>query len=62
MGKMIITSDCAGAHELLGDSEYGIVMENEDEAMYKTLKSVLGDIKCTEAYKAKVKERKEKPL
>lgn len=42
LGKPIITTNCSGMQELLGDSEYGIVTENNDDAFYQGLKSVLG--------------------
>ena len=41
LGKPILTTDCSGMKELLGDSEYGIVTENSDEAFYNGLRSLL---------------------
>ena len=41
LGKPIITTDCSGMKELLGDSEYGIIVPNNDEAFYSGLKSML---------------------
>lgn len=41
LGKPIITTDCSGMHELLGDSEYGMITENDDEAFYRGLKNML---------------------
>lgn len=41
IGKPIITTDCSGMHELLGDSEYGMITENDDEAFYQGLKNML---------------------
>lgn len=41
LGKAIITTDIGGARELLGDSEYGIVVENSEEALYCAMKSII---------------------
>lgn len=34
LGKPIVTTDCTGMRELLGDSEYGFVVENSTEGLY----------------------------
>ena len=41
LGKPIITTDCSGMRELLGDSEYGMIVPNNDEAFYDGLKKLL---------------------
>ena len=41
LGKPILTTDCSGMKELLGDSEYGIIVPNDDEEFYKGLKKIL---------------------
>lgn len=41
LGKPIITTDCSGMRELLGESEYGMIVANNDEAFYEGLKSML---------------------
>lgn len=41
LGKPILTTDCSGMKELLGNSEYGIITPNDDEEFYKGLKKVL---------------------
>jgi len=41
LGKPIITTDCSGMKELLGESEYGMIVLNDDEAFYKGLKILL---------------------
>ena len=40
LGKPIITTDCSGMREMLGDSEYGIIVPNDDEEFYVGLKRV----------------------
>ena len=41
LGKPIVTTDCSGMRELLGDSEYGMITANEDNAFYQGLKDIL---------------------
>lgn len=41
LGKPIITTECSGMLELLGDSEYGIIVPNNDENFYKGLKKIV---------------------
>ena len=43
LGKPIVTTDVSGMRELLGDSEYGLIVENDDEAFYQGLKCMLKD-------------------
>lgn len=57
LGKPIITTDVSGMHELLGDSEYGLIVENDDEAFYLGLKRMLSDAALREDYVHKVETR-----
>lgn len=41
LGKPILTTDCSGMRELLGDSEYGMIVANDDAAFYDGLKTML---------------------
>ena len=41
LGKPIITTDCSGMRELLGDSEYGVIVPNKDEAFYNGVRMML---------------------
>ena len=43
LGKAIVTTDCSGMREILGDSLYGLITENTDEAFYVGLKKMLTD-------------------
>lgn len=45
LGKPIVTTDVSGMRELLGDSEYGLVVEESDEAFYAGIKKMLEDSK-----------------
>ena len=41
LGKPIVTTDCTGMTELLGDSQYGIITENSEEGLYLGLRRCL---------------------
>lgn len=41
LGKPIVTTDCSGMHELLGESENGLITENDDYSFYLGMKSML---------------------
>lgn len=50
LGKAIVTTDCSGMREILGDSEFGLVTENSDEAFYEGVKRMLSDPNLREEY------------
>ncbi len=57
--KPIITTNCAGMRELLGnDNEYGIITENSENGLYEGLKSLLEDKEKYQHYQKKILERK----
>ena len=41
LGKPIVTTDVSGMREILGDSEYGLITANDDEAFYEGVKRML---------------------
>ena len=44
LGVPVVSTDCSGARELLGvDNEYGIVVENSGEGVYRGMKQMLAD-------------------
>lgn len=43
LGKPFITTECFGMREILGDSEFGLIVDNNDEAFYQGLKRMLTD-------------------
>lgn len=57
LGRPIVTTDVSGMRELLGDSEFGLIVENDDQAFYHGLKQMLQDSKLREHYAAKAVER-----
>lgn len=56
-GTPIITTDVAGAKELLGNSEYGIITENSEIGIYHAMKSVLDNPDIQLHYKNAIKKR-----
>ena len=60
VGTPVVSTNCSGAYELLGDNnEYGIVTQNNEDALYEGVKQMLtGDNLAN--YKQKAKERGEK--
>ncbi len=59
LGKPIVTTDVSGMRELLGDSEYGLIVEDDDEAFYQGLKQILTDVNCREGYAKAAESRSE---
>ena len=60
LGKPIITTDCAGMKEMLGDNnEYGIVTKNTEDDLYNGIKKVLLDKQVYDFYKKQVLKRKD---
>jgi glycosyltransferase involved in cell wall biosynthesis len=57
LGVPVITTDCSGMAELLKDGECGMITENDDEAFYEGLKSLLNDAAMLEYYREKAVER-----
>lgn len=58
--KPIVTTECSGMKEMLGENnEYGIVTQNDEEALYEGMKEIILDKNKYRDYKNKVKERKD---
>ena len=59
LGKPIVTTDVSGMREILGDSEYGLITANDDEAFYEGVKRMLTEPGLLEYYtgQAKLRER-----
>lgn len=43
LGRPVVTTDCTGMREILGNSEFGFVTELNDEAFYEGMKKMLCD-------------------
>ena len=60
LGKPIVTVNCSGMYELLGDNnEYGLVVENNEDSLYEGMKKLLLNREIYEGYLLKVKERED---
>lgn len=55
--KPIVTTDVSGMQELLGDSEYGLITANDDEAFYSGVKRLLTEPGLLEHYAERAKIR-----
>lgn len=53
LGIPVISTDCSGPNELLGDGEYGLLVENSEEGLYEGIKSVLSDTSLLKELKTK---------
>lgn len=60
LGKPIVVSDCSGMREIFGNSEYGIVTENNEEALYNGIRSLVVDSSLRSSYTKKAALRGEK--
>ena len=56
LGKPIVVSDCSGMREILGDSEYGIVTDS-DEDLYNAVKDMITDKSLRDDYAKKASIR-----
>ena len=57
IGTPVVSTNCSGAYELLGyNNEYGIVTENNEEALYEGIKRMLEGENLTH-YRQKAQER-----
>lgn len=43
IGRPVVTTDCTGMRELLGDSEYGLITESSENGLYEGMKTMLRD-------------------
>ena len=57
--KPFVTTDVSGMRELLGESEYGLIVEDDDEAFYEGMKKMLTDPALRERYTKKAAIRAE---
>lgn len=58
VGTPVVTTLVSGMKEMLGENnEWGIVTENNEEALYQGIKRVLDDPKCLARYKEKAAQR-----
>lgn len=59
LGVPSVSTNCTGAKEILGDSEYGIVTEKDDDSLYLGIRNMLSNQEIYDYYKRKVHERRD---
>lgn len=60
LGKPVVSTNCSGSYELMGENnEYGIVTENNEDALYEGIKKMVTMPGLLEHYAKKAKERGE---
>ncbi|MBR3241545.1 MAG: glycosyltransferase [Parasporobacterium sp.] len=60
LGVPVVSTNCSGAYELLGENnEYGIVTENDEEALLEGVTIILDDPVLLQKYRIAAKERGE---
>ena len=57
LGTPVLTTDVSGMKEMLGDSEYGLITENTDDAFDEGLRYLLSDIQRLRLYGERAKQR-----
>lgn len=57
LGIPVCTVEVSGMREMLGDSEYGLITENTEEALYQGIKSLLDDPARLSHYKSQAQIR-----
>ena len=53
LGVPVITTLCSGMEELLGNGEFGIIVDNDDDALLDGLKRLLSDATLIQSYRMK---------
>ena len=59
LGVPVLSTRCAGPVEILGDGEYGMIVENSEEGLYEGLKKLLREPELMQKYREKAAERRE---
>lgn len=57
LGVPVVTTDCAGMREILGEGKYGVIAENNEEALYHEIHRMLCESERRELYRQKAIER-----
>ncbi len=57
LGTPVVTTDCTGMREILGDSEYGLIADNTEESLYSAVKRMLTEPGLLEHYAERAEVR-----
>ena len=50
LGKPVVTTDCTGMREMLGDSKYGLIVDNTEDALLAGMRKMLNDRALCQKY------------
>lgn len=59
LGKPVITTNCSGMAEIFGDSKCGIICDNDEEALYISLRRVLENPELLKHFSEEAEKRSE---
>ena len=58
LGVPVLTTDCAGMREMLGDNnEYGVIVDNDEDSLYTGLVDIVSNLDMLEFYRGQAVER-----
>lgn len=57
LGTPVLSTDCTGPHEILGDGKFGLLVENSTEGIYCGIEQLLNDNQLLLEYRQKANER-----
>lgn len=57
IGKPTVVCDCSGMSEIFGNSEYGVIVPNNEDDLYEAVKKMVTDEEYREHYRLKACER-----
>lgn len=57
VGTPVITTECSGMYELLGNNEYGIIVDNDEEALFEGIKRIVSNPETLMMLKDQAKKR-----
>ena len=58
LGVPVITTECSGMKDILGNSEYGLIVKNDDISIINGIKKMVTDKEFYQKYLLKVKKRR----
>ncbi len=59
LGRPIVTTDCSGMRELLGESEFGLITENSEDGLLAGMRTMLSDQSLPDRYARAAQRRGE---
>lgn len=57
LGLPVVTTDCCGMREILGDSEYGVITSNDIDGLYNGIKGLMDNPRLLEYYRGESEKR-----